>query len=220
MTVTEDAPAAAPASSEPTAPAPAATGLAVDPRHRRPQGRRADLARRVARCTSCSPASAAIWVVRAADRRRAARHGRARLLRPGLHLPLDRRRLPVPPAAHHRPGHARRAAPGRARPPSPSPGRPRRPPGPTCSAAAWSSAAYAIDGGALGDDTDGVRLFIAGLPARPRGAGRGLDLHRHHGDRPPAHRHVAATRARCSPGRRSWPAPCGSSRSRCSPVSS
>ena len=37
--------------------------------------------------------------------------------------------------------------------------RPRRPPGRTCSAAALVVGAYAIDGGALGDDTDGVRLF-------------------------------------------------------------
>ena len=52
--------------------------------------------------------------------------------------------------------------------------------------------AYAIDGGPFGSDTDGVRLFIVAFlagAARPRGR---VDLHRHHGARPPAPRDVAA----------------------------
>ena len=111
MTVTEDAPAAAPAVSQPTATTPAATGLAsiLGTGDHKVVGR--------------------VWIAASllhlavAGRRRPVRGGpadrpdrpRQRLLRPGRHAPVDRRHLPLPPAAHHRPRHARRAAPGRRR---------------------------------------------------------------------------------------------------------
>ena len=112
MTVTEDAPAAAPAVSQPTAPTPAATGWrrSSAPATTRSSGRvwlAASLVHLV-----LAGAAALSWPSLRIDTGVRPRH---RLLRPGRHAPLDRRHVPVPPAAHHRHRHARRAAPGRRR---------------------------------------------------------------------------------------------------------
>ena len=216
MTVTEDAPAAAPAVSQPTAPAPAATGLAsiLGTGDHKVVGR-VWLVASLLHLVLAGAAALFVAVLRIDPQPTSDNDFFAQ----AVTLRVDRRHLPLPPAAHHRPRHASSC---RSRSGAATIAFPR-----AAAAAAWTYllggglviGAYAIDGGPFGSDTDGVRLFIVAFLLVLAGPGGGVDLHRAPRCSPSAPpgmslRRVPAVRL----VDRWWPPPCGSSPCRSSPV--